>query len=50
MKLAILISNAGTGTNLQAIIDAIEQGKLNAEICAVISDKTDSLGLERAKT
>ena len=49
MKLAILISNAGTGTNLQAIIDAIEQGKLNAEICAVISDKTDSLGLERAK-
>jgi phosphoribosylglycinamide formyltransferase-1 len=49
MKLAILISNAGTGTNLQAIIDAIEQGKLNAEICAVISDKTESLGLERAR-
>ncbi|MFH1608660.1 MAG: formyltransferase family protein [Patescibacteria group bacterium] len=49
MKLVILISNAGTGTNLQAIIDAIEQGKLNAEICAVISDKIESLGLERAK-
>ena len=49
MKLAILISNAGTGTNLQAIIDAIEQGKLNAEICAVISDKIESFGLERAK-
>jgi len=49
MKLAILISNAGTGTNLQAIIDAIKLGKLNAEICAVISDKTESLGLERAK-
>jgi phosphoribosylglycinamide formyltransferase-1 len=49
MKLAILISNAGTGTNLQAIIDAIRQGKLNAEICAVISDKVESLGLERAK-
>jgi len=49
MKLAILISNAGTGTNLQAIIDAIEQGKLNAEICAVVSDKAESLGLERAR-
>jgi len=49
MKLAILISNAGTGTNLQAMIDAIEQGKLNAEICAVVSDKAESLGLERAK-
>lgn len=49
LKLAILISNAGTGTNLQAIIDAIEKRELNAEICAVISDKTESLGLERAK-
>lgn len=49
MRIAILISNAGTGTNLQAIIDTIEQGKLNAEICAVISDKAESLGLERAK-
>ena len=49
MKLVILISNTGTGTNLQAIIDAIEVKKLNAEICAVISDKTESLGLERAK-
>ncbi len=49
MKIAILISNSGTGTNLQAIIDAVEQGKLKAEICAVISDKTESLGLERAK-
>lgn len=49
MKLAILISNAGTGTNLQAIIDAIKLGKLNVEICAVVSDKTESLGLERAQ-
>ena len=49
MKLAILISNTGTGTNIQAIIDAIEAKKLNAEICAVVSDKNESLGLERAK-
>ncbi len=49
IKLAVLISNAGTGTNLQAIIDDIEIGKINGEICAVVSDKTDALGLERAK-
>ena len=49
LKIAVLISNAGTGTNLQAIIDAIEQGELNASVCAVVSDKIESLGLERAK-
>ena len=49
MKLAILISNTGSGTNLQAIIDAIREGKLDAEICAVVSDKVESLGLERAR-
>ena len=49
MNLVVLISNAGTGTNLQAIIDGIAQGKIKAEITAVVSDKTDAPGLERAK-
>ncbi|MCL5666580.1 MAG: hypothetical protein M1383_02320 [Patescibacteria group bacterium] len=49
MKLAVLISNAGTGTNLQAIIDGISQGKIDGEITAVISDKAGALGLERAR-
>jgi len=48
-KLVVLISDAGTGTNLQAIIDGIENGKINAEIESVISDKENTLGLERAK-
>lgn len=48
LKLAVMVSDAGTGTNLQAIIDAIEVGELNAEICAVISDKDETLALERA--
>ncbi|MBI2431000.1 MAG: hypothetical protein HYV39_03235 [Candidatus Levybacteria bacterium] len=48
-KLVVLISNKGTGTNLQAIIDGIENEKINAEIVAVISDTKDSPGLERAK-
>lgn len=48
-KLAVLISNTGTGTNLQAIIDGIEQKKINAQIVIVISDTDKALGLERAK-
>src|SRR3989344_7052460 len=50
IKLVILISNVGTGTNLQAIIDAVERGVINAEIVAVISDKENAPGLERART
>ncbi len=48
-KLAVLISNAGTGTNLQAIIDAIETGKLKAKISIVVSNSPDAFGLQRAK-
>jgi len=48
-KLTVLISNGGTGTNLQAIIDGINQGRIDAEICAVISDTIDALGLDRAR-
>lgn len=44
----MLISNAGTGTNLQAIIDGIEAGQVNADICAVVSDTEDAEGLKRA--
>ncbi|MDH3633765.1 MAG: phosphoribosylglycinamide formyltransferase [Gammaproteobacteria bacterium] len=46
MKLAILIS--GNGSNLQAIIDAIEAGRLDAEITAVVSDNPEAYGLVRA--
>ncbi len=49
LKLAILVSDAGTGTNLQAIIDGVEAGKINAEISAVVSDKENAPALERAK-
>ena len=46
-RLVVLIS--GHGSNLQAMIDAIQSGKLKAEISAVISNKSDAFGLERAK-
>src|SRR3989344_4636229 len=48
-KLAVLISNKGTGTNLQAIIDGVTSGKIQAQIIIVISDTEDALGLSRAR-
>ncbi|HEY2525083.1 MAG TPA: phosphoribosylglycinamide formyltransferase [Candidatus Binataceae bacterium] len=47
VKLGVLIS--GTGTNLQAIIDAVERGELRAEIRLVISNRANVQGLERAR-
>ena len=47
VKLGVLIS--GSGTNLQAIIDAIVRGDLKAEIRLVISNRADAQGLERAR-
>ncbi len=44
----IVILASGKGSNLQAIIDAVETGSLDANIAAVISDKRDSGALERA--
>ena len=46
-KIGVLIS--GRGSNLQAIIDAIADKKLNAELSVVISNVPDAAGLERAK-
>ena len=42
----VLIS--GTGSNLQAIIDATESGQINAQLSAVISNKASAPGLEKA--
>mgnify|MGYP001583277929 CR=1 FL=1 len=47
LKLGILAS--GNGSNLQAIIDAIETKRLDAEIRVVISDNPNAYALERAK-
>src|SRR5260221_525323 len=48
-RIAVLISNKGLGTNLQAIIDGINSEKIKAKITAVISDTEESFGLERAR-
>lgn len=47
LKLAILASTKAT--DMQAVIDAIGQKKLNAAISVVISNKADAYALERAK-
>jgi phosphoribosylglycinamide formyltransferase-1 len=46
-RLGVLIS--GRGSNLQALIDAIETGGLDATIAVVISNRRDAGGLERAR-
>jgi phosphoribosylglycinamide formyltransferase-1 len=45
-KLVVLIS--GSGSNLQALIDSCQSGSLTAEIAAVISNRPDVQGLQRA--
>jgi phosphoribosylglycinamide formyltransferase-1 len=48
LSLGVLIS--GSGTNLQAIIDAIERGEISAAIRVVISNRSDAYGLSRARS
>lgn len=45
-RLVILIS--GSGSNLQAFIDAVNTGNLDADIVSVVSNETDAFGLQRA--
>ncbi|MEW6620444.1 MAG: phosphoribosylglycinamide formyltransferase [bacterium] len=48
-KLKIGILASGRGSNLQAIIDAVELGNLSADIAIVISDNKDAYALIRAQ-
>jgi len=47
-RLGVLIS--GRGSNLQALIDAVADGILDAQIGVVISNKANVAGLDRART
>ena len=47
LRVAVLAS--GRGSNLHAIIDAIEAGQVQAQIVAVISNKKDAVALDRAR-
>lgn len=47
LRIGVLVS--GRGSNLQAVIDAIESGQLQASIEIVISNKADAFALQRAE-
>ena len=47
LRVAVLAS--GRGSNLQAIIDAIEAGQVQAQLVAVLSNKKEAVALERAR-
>ncbi|MDT8306524.1 MAG: phosphoribosylglycinamide formyltransferase [Anaerolineae bacterium] len=46
-RIVVLIS--GSGTNLQALIDATQEGRLSAQIVAVFSNRKGAYGLRRAE-
>ena len=46
LRIGVLVS--GNGSNLQAIIDAIEAGELQAQIACVVSNRADAFALQRA--
>ncbi|MEE2755843.1 MAG: phosphoribosylglycinamide formyltransferase [Myxococcota bacterium] len=47
-RIVVLIS--GNGSNLQALIDAVEQGLISGQIVGVISNKSTAFGLQRAQS
>ena len=49
IKPKILVLISGGGSNLQAIIDAVASKQIDAEICAVISNRPEVQGLQRAR-
>ena len=46
MRIVVLVS--GTGSNLQAVLDAVAQGTLDVEIAAVGADRPGTYGVQRA--
>ena len=48
MKLKLAILGSGAGSNMQSIVDAIEDGTLDAEIVCVLADVPDAKILDRA--
>ena len=47
LKIGVLLS--GSGTNLQAIIDAVRDDGLPVDIVKVVSSRPDAYGIERAR-
>jgi phosphoribosylglycinamide formyltransferase-1 len=48
-RAAIVVLASGTGTNLQVLLDACADGRIDGSITAVFSDRFDAQALERAR-
>lgn len=48
IRIAVLVS--GSGSNLQAILDGIENGRIDAEVALVFSNRKDAFALKRANS
>src|SRR3954468_12483390 len=46
MRIVVLVS--GTGSNLQSVVDAVKDGRLDVEIAAVGADRPGTYGIERS--
>ncbi|MGL4797893.1 MAG: phosphoribosylglycinamide formyltransferase [Cellulosilyticaceae bacterium] len=47
LRLGVLVS--GSGSNLQSVIDASEQGSIQSQVACIISNKEEAYGLERGR-
>lgn len=50
MTTDVVVLSSGTGTLLQALIDAVECGDVDARVVAVVSDQADAPALDRARS
>lgn len=49
IKIAVMVSGHGRGTNMQAIIDACKSGKIKGSVSLVIGTKDDAPAMDRAR-
>ncbi|MEN6358197.1 MAG: phosphoribosylglycinamide formyltransferase [Armatimonadota bacterium] len=49
-RIAVMVSGAGRGSNMQAIIDACASGQIDGEVAVVIGVKNDAPAMERARS
>lgn len=50
IRIAVMVSGQGRGSNMQAIIDSCKSGKINGEVALVIGVKGDAPAMERAQS
>jgi len=49
IRIAVMVSGQGRGSNMQAIIDACKSGKINGEVALVVGVKNDAPAIDRAR-